>query len=476
MTARTDTAMAETAMADPAILSSPAGASPHYPPLSVCLGFGVGTAGVSIVLNSISVYFPALMATVLGVSPAVSGTLMMLSKIYDGFADLAIGGASDRTHSRWGRRRPWLLAGAFVSFASLLMIFALPRPGGPLLILYMAIALVIYSTGYSMFNVPYLAMPADITRTTPERLRLISFRTAFVGVGQMTALALSAWLIGAGGGGVAGYRLMGIVMALLALGTMLASFLGTAGARTVARAATIHRLRWADVRSLAGNRPLVLLLGAKLTQYIAFGIFQPTNLLFLLNVLRLGYTGMINLAVAQNLAIFVSMPVWTRVGRVIGKRNAYLLAVSIMIPTALSWWWTDATITLGSVWWRAAVMGTGSGGALLMSTSMLQDTMDHDRLRTGQRREGVIASLYSVNEKLGFAAGAALLGYSLSLGGYIPTTGGRIITQGASAIHALYVIETIVPTAFLLLGMLLISQYRLADELAAPAAAGYDEA
>jgi GPH family glycoside/pentoside/hexuronide:cation symporter len=467
MTARTDTAMD-----DHSRQLAPASASAPYPPLSVCLGFGVGPAGVSIVLNSISVYFPALMATVLGMSPGVAGLLMMLSKIYDGFADLAIGGASDRTSSRWGRRRPWLLAGAFVSIAALLMVFALPRPpAGPELVLYMAVALVIYSTGYSMFNVPYLAMPADIARSTPERLRLISFRTAFVGVGQMTALALSAWLIGAGGGGVAGYRLMGIVMATLALATMLASFFGTAGARTVVRArisaSTTHRLRWADVRSLATNRPLVLLLGAKLTQYIAFGIFQPTNLLFLLNVLRLGYTGMINLALAQNIAIFVSMPVWTRIGRAIGKRNAYLLAVAIMIPTALSWWWTDATIALSSVWWRAAVLGTGSGGALLMSTSMLQDTMDHDHLRTGQRREGVIASLYSVNEKLGFAAGAALLGLSLSLGGYIPTMGGRIITQGAAAIRALYVIETIVPTAFLLLGMMLISCYRLGDEPAA---------
>lgn len=436
----------------------------RYPPLSLCLGFGIGTAGVSIVLNSISVYFPTLMATVLGVSPALAGTLMMLSKLYDGFADIAIGAASDRTRSRWGRRRPYLLVGAFVSFASLIMVFALPRPDtGPWLILYMAVALIIYSTGYSMFNVPYLAMPADMTRNTAERLRLISFRTAFVGVGQLTALALSAWLIGAGGGGVPGFRLMGIVMATIALAAMLASFFGTAGAQGAAGPPSRHRVRWADVRSIFGNRPLVLLLGAKLTQYIAFGIFQPANLLFLLNVLKLGYGGMIYLAIFQNLAIFISMPLWTRAARRIGKRNAYLLAVSIMIPTALSWWWTDASIALPAVWWRAAVFGIGSGGAMLMSTSMLQDTMDYDRLRTGLRREGVLASLYSVNEKIGFAIGAALLGYCLSVGGYIPTTGGRIIDQGADAIRALYVIETIVPTLVLCVGLVLIACYRLGE-------------
>jgi glycoside/pentoside/hexuronide:cation symporter, GPH family len=437
-------------------------ARPHYPPLSLCLGFGVGTAGVSIVLNSISVYFPTLMATVLGVSPALAGTLMMLSKIYDGFADVAIGAASDRTTSRWGRRRPYLLVGALVSFASLIMVFALPKPAAEFgLLLYMSIALIIYSTGYSMFNVPYLAMPADMTRSTSERLRLISFRTAFVGVGQLMALALSAWLIRTGGGGEQGYRLMGLTMSSLALAAMLASFFGTAGARMDDAPAERHRIRWQDIRSLMANRPLVMLLGAKLTQYVAFGIFQPANLLFQLNVLKLGYGGMINVAVCQNVAIFASMPLWTRLARLIGKRNAYLLAVSIMIPTAFSWWWTDASITLPSVWWRAAVFGIGSGGAMLMSTSMLQDTMDHDKIRTGLSRGGVLASLYSVNEKLGFAAGAALLGYSLSLGGYVPTVGGKIIQQSAGAIRALYVIETIVPTCVLLCGLLLILNYRL---------------
>lgn len=464
MAARTDTANIPASDAPSA--QDGQGASSRYPPLSLCLGFGVGTAGVSIVLNSISVYFPALMATVLGVSPAVAGTLMMLSKLYDGFADVAIGAASDRTQSRWGRRRPYLALGALVSFVSLIMVFVLPPPAaGSGLIVYMALALIIYSTGYSMFNVPYLALPADMTRTTAERLRLISFRTAFVGVGQSLALALSAWLIARGGGGAGGYRLMGIVMATIALAAMMASFFGTAGARTVARPPASRRPAWEDVRSLAGNRPLVLLLGAKLTQYIAFGIFQPANLLFLLNVLKLGYRGMIYLALFQNFAIFISMPLWTRIARRIGKRNAYLMAVSIMIPIALSWWWTDASITLPAVWWRAAVFGIGSGGAMLMSTSMLQDTMDYDRIRTGLRREGVMASLYSVNEKVGFAIGAALLGYCLSLGGYVPTVGGKLIEQGADAIRALYIIETIIPTSVLVIGLVLIFGYRLDEKL-----------
>src|SRR5690606_11871394 len=93
-------------------------------PLALCLGFGVGTVGVSIMLNTVTAFFPAFLTTVLGKSPEIAGYLLMASKLYDAFADVVVGSMSDKTRSRWGRRRPYLLAGAFVSAISFLMIFA----------------------------------------------------------------------------------------------------------------------------------------------------------------------------------------------------------------------------------------------------------------------------------------------------------------------------------------------------------------
>jgi GPH family glycoside/pentoside/hexuronide:cation symporter len=427
----------------------------------LCISFGVGTIGVSIVLNTVAVYFPALMSTVLGVSPAVAGSMLMMSKIYDAFADLFIGSASDRSASRWGRRRPFLLAGALMSFASLLVIFLAPSLEGNALLIYMGLALILYSTGYSLFNVPYLAMPAEMTDNFDQRLRLISFRTAFIGIGQLFSLAVTAWLIQFGGGGAAGYRLMGAVMATIALVTMLVAFFGTRSARMIPRGLDSHKLNLGDMRSLGQNRPLMLLMGAKATQYIAFGIMQPANLLFLLNVAKTGYTGMVHMAVAQNLTVFAAQPIWLRLGRRFGKRNCYLAAILIMIPVSLSWYWVGAGVPMWEVWLRAAGFGFASGGALLMSTSMLPDCSEYDRRRTGQRREGLISSLYAVNEKIGFALGALALGWGLSLGGYVATTGGKIIDQPANAIWALFAVKAFIPSAVLAVGLLLIWLYDL---------------
>ena len=434
-----------------------------YPPTSLCLGYGVGTSGVSIVLNTVSVYFPTLMATVLGMSPAIAGALLMASKLYDAITDVLIGFSSDKLKRRWGRR-PFLLFGAVISFLSLLMIFAVPVRGETAIIVYMAIALIVYSTGYSLFNVPYLALPAEITRNNRERLKLVSFRTAFIGVGQLTALALSAWLIDMGGGGVNGYSLMGVCMALLALGAMLGSYFGVARARFDEFASAPQRLRKKDFKTLLDNRPLFVLLGAKLCQYIAFGVMMPVNLLFLLNVMTVGYAGMIHLSIVQNVTVFASMPFWLWIGRRIGKRNAYILAQAFLIPAVLSWYWAGPETGMPGIWWRAFVFGLGSAGALLMSTTILQDAIEYDRLKNRIERGGVFASLYSVNEKIGFAIGAVVLGVALSMGGYEPTTDGEIIQQSSSAIRSLYLVKVTAPSLVLLIGCALLFLYNLSEK------------
>ena len=84
-------------------------------PMSVCLSFGIGTVGTAILLNTVTVYLPAFFATVLGRSAALGGLLLTISKLYDILCDIAIGLASDRTRSRLGRRRPYMLAGAGVA-------------------------------------------------------------------------------------------------------------------------------------------------------------------------------------------------------------------------------------------------------------------------------------------------------------------------------------------------------------------------
>jgi len=429
--------------------------------ISTCLGFGVGTVGVSIMLNTVTAYFPAFMTTVLGQSPALAAGLLMGSKLYDAVADVVIGRLSDRTRTRWGRRRPYLLAGAAVSAASFLMLFVPPAMNSGWLALYMAAGLILYSTGYSLFNVPYMTMPSEMTSGFHERTRLLSFRMIFLSAGQLLAAAGTAKLIERGGGGNAGYATMGLVMAIIILAAMTAAFFGTAGARQIGRSERAARLPGGQVALLWRNRPFILLAAAKIFQFLGFASVSTTGLLFLLNVVHVGYAGQIQYSLSQNLATFLSLPLWVRLGRRIGKRVCYLVGVGFFSLGALSWLTASTGITTAGIWWRGVVGGFGAGAMLLMAISMLADTMAYDRRLTGLHREGLLSGIIAVIEKSASALGAAIVGLLLTFAHYLPTVGGALVTQPASAIHALYLGFAVIPAAIFLLNATCVFFYDL---------------
>ena len=428
---------------------------------SVCLGYGAGTLGQAILLNAVTTYFPALMATVLGQSPATAGLLLTLSKLYDIVADFVIGDASDRTNTRWGRRRPYLLAGAVVGSLSFFAIFTPPSLNGPFVVAYMAIMLVIYSTGYSLFTVPYTAMVAEMTDDYDERTRLMSFRTVFSAGGQLLALAGAAALVKYGGAGEGGFRLMGAVLGLVIAAALLWCFLGTAKAPFAKRVETPPIKVREQIRMIIENKQFLIYMAAKFLQFISLASVTSTGLLFKLNVLKIGYEGQIQLSVVQNLVMAFSMPVWVWMGKRYGKRNCYMFALGLNAAAYISWLFTGPGITPVEVMGRGVVLGIAAGGVILMALSMLPDIMEYDRRLHGVRREGLFSSLYSIMEKVGYAIGPAAIGLYLAASGYISTTKGQLVQQGPGAIQALYVSNAVIPAAAMIGSIILMLFYKL---------------
>lgn len=433
-------------------------------PTRLCIGFGIGSLGIAILLNTVTTFFPALMTTVLGQSAGLAGLLLTVSKLYDAVADIAIGMVSDRTRSRWGRRRPYLLVGALISGVSFLLIFMPPKLEGAGLIIWMGMALVVYSTGYSLFSVPYVAMAGEMTDGYHERTRLFSFRAFFITFGQIISSAGTAALISWAGGGGAGYAIMGAVTGAILTATMLACFAGTRTARFVETRPPSHMSKSEAFRALVTNRPFVLLMSIKIAQFMAIAVINTTKLLFLLNVAKVGYMGLIHLTVVQNVVSALTVPLWVRAARIIGKRNAYIVATACLAIVYGSWFFTGPGLSLPSIWWRGAINGLAAAGTTLLSISMLPDIMEYDRIKTGLRREGIFSGIYTIIEKLGFALGAAITGTVLSFSGYIPTTGGKLVDQPQLAISGLYAGASIIPALLICISMALMFFYRLDEK------------
>jgi GPH family glycoside/pentoside/hexuronide:cation symporter len=430
-------------------------------PLGLCLGWGVGTLGVSIIFNTINVIVARFVTDWLGLAAGTFATLFAAAKLFDAAIDPAIGMLSDRTRSRWGRRRPWLFGGGILCAAGFVGLFFVPSAGeSPYVLLYITGALMLYSLGYATFNVPYMAMPAEMTRGYHERARLVSFRVQAIGLGTIFGIAGAPFFLQLVGSDRAGHRLLAIVYGAIALASMLACArftAGAAGAEPVPSPLGFgERLRIA-----ASNQPFLLLLAVKTLHLGGLAASQLVIVYFFVHVLKRGYGYLGAYGLVISVMLLLSTPLWLRLSRRIGKRNAYIIASVASALVGLTWYWSGPDEPVVWLFARAVLGGVISSGMLLMGQAMLPDAIHHDYVRSGGlRREGLFAGFYTTAEKLASAVGLAATGAWLQTQGYVPSlTGGAV--QPASAIAAIYDVMAAIHSALIFASALFLIPYKL---------------
>ncbi|MBK6598957.1 MAG: MFS transporter [Proteobacteria bacterium] len=234
-----------------------------------------GAFGVAILMNGVSALALFYFTVVLRMDPALAGFLIFASRIYDAVTDPLSGWLSDRTKSSLGRRRPYLLGGAFVSAFSFALVFNVPiQETGVWMTTWVMVSLLIFTTGYSMFNVPYMAMPAEMTQDYHERSVIHGYRVVSAALGGLAVQFLAGVFLETVGKDRAGYSLVAWIGAALIFVSMMIAFTGTAKAPVVAQSP--NSLSFGEqVRAFLDNRAFQLIIAVKLAQLI--GISAATG-------------------------------------------------------------------------------------------------------------------------------------------------------------------------------------------------------
>jgi GPH family glycoside/pentoside/hexuronide:cation symporter len=377
------------------------------------VGWGLGSVGTQIVLNAQSLLLLYYFTAILGLEPALSGTILFGAKLFDAGLAPVVGAWSDRASGPWGRRRPFLVAGAILCGAGLFFVFN-PPSAHPLVLLA---GLMLISIGYSFFNIPYIAMPAEMTDSPLERTSIMSWRIAFVGVGTMAATSLLPLLIQHWGGGRPAYGMVGAVAAALTLTTMLATFALTGRARATVSMGEPFSFG-AMFGAIASNRPFAFLLAAKLLQLVGLAATSASMLFFFKEVIGGGESQLALWALVANGVSIASMLVWPIFGRRFGKVPVYCVSVLGYALFGFSWLLAGPDSSVAAVLMRAVGGGVFAGGLSLMGQSLLPDTIAVDYARTGLRREGLFAGAYSFVEKASFALGPMAVGFIFQIMGF----------------------------------------------------------
>ena len=423
------------------------------------LSYGIGSVGTvmfSTVPGLLLLYY---MTDTLGIAPGLAGLAMFIGKAWDLVTDPLVGVLSDRTRSARGRRRPWLLAGAVTLPVCFFFLFHVPDLATPFARwLWVLVAFLVGATAYSVYQVPYVAMPAEMTRDSHEQTVIMSWRMSCMVAGIMVAGGIGPLLVELGGGGRAGYGFMSSVLAVVCFTALVAAFLGTQRAPTANPSDADLGLR-ALLASAFGNRPFCLLMLANVLQQAGAGALLSVVPYVAVHGLG-GSQGMVTTIflcfVGPSIA---AMPAWVAIGRRVGKRRGYVLALLayglICLPMGVVP--RDRPEVLYVL---IALAGLAYAGTQLFPFSMLPDTMHAGQARSGVQQEGVLAGLFTASEKIGMAVGPLVTGLLLAATGFVESTAGAV-TQPASAIVGIRIAGSLVPAVFIVASVLPLRSYRL---------------
>jgi len=426
-------------------------------PLKTKLGFGIGDLGGNLFFTIIGFYLLYFLTDVAVLAPALAGTALMVGKIWDAITDPIVGYMSDRTTSRWGRRRPYIFYGSFVLWGSMAVMFFFPKTEQQLfLFIWAALAYCLLNTAYTLVNIPYSALLPELTRDYHQRTVLAGYRMSFAVIGTFVGAAGVLPIVGMFRGERAGWTVMGFVMGAVMAVTALITFFtireprGQALGETEGFIKSYRRAMTMKVFNLALFPYIFHMTGVTIIQgallyyftyiYQAKAMFQVA-LLFLL----------------ASSILFI--PVWVLISKRIGKKHSYNIGMGLLIAVVIAFF---MTAHLNPVWYSfilLGIAGIGFSTHYVMPHAILPDVVEYDYAHHGIRREGVFYSLWTFSSKVGQALAIGLSGWILSLFGYVAN-----VPQTDQALFGIRLLCGPVPGFFFLLGIIVLAHYPITRE------------
>ena len=436
-------------------------------PLITKFAFGAGDVGPAVATAIMSFFLLYFFTDVARLGPALAGVILLITKLFDAVNDPLIGMISDRVHTRWGRRRPWFLFGAVPFGVTFFLLFLVPNFGQAGLFVYYLVISLMLDLAFTVVNVPYTALTAELTRDYDERTSLNSYRFAFsIGAGLLAAFfhPLIVDAVQAGGGSAqTGYMISALVWAVVSTLPFFFAFWGTYERHIHEDEAPMPYLQ--SLKLTFSNRAFRYVTGIYLLSWLVVQTVSTLVIYYLTYWLRRPeLVPFVLLAVQGSSLVFLF--IWTALSRRIGKKGVYYygmvwwILVSIALYVVQPAWPPVAIILLG------ALAGVGVATAYLVPWAMLPDVIELDELKTGRRREGAYYGFFVLLQKLGLALGLFLVSQALALSGYItPPVGATApVIQPDSALAAIRLMIGPIPALVLLAGIFLVRKFPITRE------------
>ena len=426
------------------------------------LGYALGAAGTAGFGTVPGLILAIYLTNTLGVAAGIASLVVLVPKIWDVFFLPYVGNLSDRSVARTGNRARLLVFGAVGMLISFPLMFAVPEGAGSgIAAAWVLLAFLIAASAFAFFQVPYIALAAEITDSPRERTTLMSWRVGF----QVVAILLfgvgAPVIVGLVADEYTGYLLMGLAVGVLIALAMLVCWIVVRRLRRYVTESTAgdHSLKQ-QFRIAWSARPFRLLIVAFILQALAAGAVLAAAPYFSRYVLGVEDFGIV-FGVLLVPAV-LAMPLWAFVGHRIGKRTGFIIA-SFIFMAGLVASLAAHVVPLPAALGLITVTSVGYAGMQMFPLAMLPDTISDDAARTGSQQAGAFTGVWTAGETGAFAVGPALVLMLLAVTGYISTTAGQVVVQPDSAIVGIAFAFSVLPVVLVALSLPFVWRYPLRD-------------
>jgi glucuronide carrier protein len=434
-------------------------ARPHLP-ASRILGYAAGDAGCNIAFMMTGLFLLVFYTDVVGINPVHAGNIFLFVKIWDAFADLFAGRMVDRSMTRWGKFRPFLLWYSVPLLVANLLCFWIPVDGYGAKLAWATASYALAGLLYSLVNIPFGSLAGAMSQNPVDRSRLASARMVGSGATILLLALVLAPQIKASDDLARSFLITAVIFLVLGTALFMTTFL--TAKETVYREVAKVSLRQ-TIQTVTKNGPLARLCLSSLFYLTgqnivsAMGIFIANDILsqyakgnWLATVVTIITTG----------AVLYVAPFGPLVTRRLGKKRGFMIAaVGAMVGNALFFISGNLFFALLGLFF------VGVGVALLntMTWALEADTVEYGEYQTGIRTEGAIYAAFSFTRKMGQAVGAAIAGYALGWAGYNGALKGTGRAQDSGVLDRMQQAAGVLPLLCFLFATLIMVTYPLTE-------------
>ena len=402
------------------------------------IGYSLGDTASHFVWDMVGFWLLFFYTDVYGISAAAAGTIMLVARFWDMAIDPVIGVISDRTYTRWGKFRPYILFGAIPYAVLAILTFTTPHLGEVGKIIYAGATYVLLMTAYAAINLPYSALGAVMTDDTYERAGLNTYRfiAGFTGQFVVTGLALTMAEYFGGGDKARGFQFTVFLFAVLSLVFFFITF-KTTKERVQPPKAQKNSLK-EDIRNLFQNKAWIILALVGIISFIMFAM-QNAAIAYYFKY-YLGRENNVQLFnVIGTVALIVALPLSKPLAKRFGNRNVFI-ASSLISGLFFMLIYLPGISDLTTIYIFNIIAKMAYAPAVPLLWTMIADSADYGEWTTGRRATGLYFSAAVFAQKAGWGIGAAIAGWILAISGFIPN-----VVQNETAITGIKLLVSVIP-------------------------------